>query len=209
MSALYIIAAILLLLYVLSLIRVGAWVEYSHGGLLVKLRVGPGSFQLIPVKSTGEKANREKQKKQKKQPAQSTPQPKQGGSLTLLREFLPVVADAAGQLKRRIRIDVLRLDLVWSAPDPVACALGFGAVNGAVGMIWPLVAQNFHVKDHRIRTMVDFDQGKPTVYLSAMATMTIGQGISLALRVGMSLVKTYRRAKREGNLPKHEQKEAV
>lgn len=209
MRAIYVIAAILLLLFLLSLVRVGAWVEYSESGLLAKLRIGPFFIQLFPVKPKKKKAPKKAGEKKKKQPAQPAEKPKRGGSLTLVKELLPVVADAAGQLKRRIRIDDLKLDLVWSAPDPAACAMGFGAANAAVGMIWPLVAQNFQVKDHRIRTAVDFEQGKPTVYLSAMATLTIGQGVSLGLRVGLRLVKAYLRAKKESNVSTNQQKEAV
>lgn len=209
MRAVYVIAAILLLLFLLSLVRVGAWVEYSESGLLAKLRIGPFFIQLFPVKPKKKKAPKKTGKKREKQPAQPVEKPKRGGSLTLVKELLPVVADAAGQLKRHICIDDLKLDLVWSAPDPAACAMGFGAANAAVGMIWPLIAQNFQVKDHRIRTAVDFEQGKPTVYLSAMATLTIGQGVSLGLRVGLRLVKAYLRAKKESNVSTNQQKEAV
>lgn len=209
MKALYVAAAILLLLFLISLIRVGAWVEYSESGLLAKLRIGAFGIQLFPMRPKKEKKKKQAGKKPEKHSAQQAEKPKRGGSLTLVREFLPEVADAAGQLKRRIRIDDFQLDLVWSAPDPAACAMGFGAANAAVGMIWPLVAQNFHVKDHRIRTAVDFEQGKPTIYLLAMATLTIGQGVSLGLRVGLRLVKAYLRAKKESKVSTKQQKEAV
>ena len=209
MRAVYVIAAILLVLFLLSLIRVGAWVEYSENGLLAKLRIGTFFIQLFPVKPKKKKDSKKTGKKKEKKTTQLAEKPKRGGSLTLVREMLPVVSNAAGQLKRRIRIDDFRLDLVWSAPDPAACAMGFGAANAAVGMIWPLVAQNFHVKDHRIRTAVDFEQGKPTVYLLAMATLTIGQGVSLGLRVGLQLIKAYLRTKKENKVSTNQQKEAV
>lgn len=209
MRAVYVIAAILLVLFLLSLIRVGAWVEYSENGLLAKLRIGTFFIQLFPFKPKKKKDSKKTGKKKEKKTTQLAEKPKRGGSLTLVREMLPVVSNAAGQLKRRIRIDDFRLDLVWSAPDPAACAMGFGAANAAVGMIWPLVAQNFHVKDHRIRTAVDFEQGKPTVYLLAMATLTIGQGVSLGLRVGLQLIKAYLRTKKENKVSTNQQKEAV
>lgn len=207
MRAAYAVAAIPLVLLLISLVRVGAWVEYSEKGLQIKLRIGPFFLRLFPVRPKKEKAAKRAGKERKKRSAQPTEKPERGGSLAPVRELLPIVTDAAGQLKRRIRIDSLLLDLVWSAPDPAACAIGFGAANAAAGMIWPLVAQNFHVKEHRVRTAVDFEQGKPAVYLSAMATLTIGQGVSLGLRVGLRLIKAFLQAK--SKVPTNQQKEAV
>ena len=56
MRTVYVIAAILLLLFLLSLVRVGAWLEYSESGLLAKLRIGPFFIQLFPVKPKKKKA---------------------------------------------------------------------------------------------------------------------------------------------------------
>ena len=214
MTVVYVLAAILLVLFLISLIRVGVWIEFSEGGLAVKVRFGAFYIQVFP----GKPKEKKKEKAPKKKPEQSADKPK-GGALDmakkyapLVKELLPVVADAAGQLKRRIRIDDFKLDLIWRAADPASSAMGFGGANAAVGMIWPMIVQNFNVKDHRIRTAVDFEAGTPTIYALAMATLTIGQGVSLAARVGIRFIRAYLRA-RPGNeqakQTKTEQKEAV
>jgi len=189
MIVLYILTGILLLLCLLSLVRVGGWVEYSQTGFLAKVKVGPFYIQVFPQKPKPNK----KEKSGKKADAS----PKFGGSFDQLKELLPVVADAAGQLKRKVLIRELQMDLIWSDPDPARCAIGFGAANALIGMIWPPIEQNFRVKDYRIRTDVDFNSGKPTVYLLATVTLTVGQVISLVLRFGTQFLKVYRQMKPE------------
>lgn len=205
MRGLAILCAVLLVLFLLSLVRLGAWVEYSEPGLLVKIKLGPLRVQVLPRKP-------KKKREKKPEPELPTPQPqKRGGSLDLVKQLLPTIAEAAGRLKRKIRIDDFRMDLLWSSPDPAACALGFGAANAAVGMIWPLIEQNFKVKDRRIRTAVDFDLGKPTVYLLVCATLTIGQAVAFGIWAAIRLLSAYRhiRPTQKKENTTTEQKEAV
>ncbi len=184
MTAVSILFGVLLALFLLSLIRVGVWTEYSETGLLVRLKLGVIFIQVFPMKK--------KKEKKKKQPSpEEQKKPKKGGSFELVKRCLPLVADAASELKQKISIDEFRMDLLWSLPDPASCAVGFGGVNAAVGMIWPLIEQNFRVKNHRIRTAIDFDRGKSTVYLLAQMTMSVGQLVSFALRLGIRFFRIY------------------
>ena len=203
MIVLYILAGVLLLLWLLSLLRVGGWAEYGRNGFLVKVKVGPVFVQVFPRKP-GRKKKEKKPKEQK---------PAAGGSVEQLRELLPAVLDAVGDLKRKIRIDDLRLDLVWSDPDPARCAIGFGAANALLGMIWPPIEQNFNVKKYRLHTDVDFNGEKPAVYILAQLSLTLGQGISLLLRQGSKVYGVYRRGKPDADTGTKEtithEKEAV
>ena len=204
MTALYVILAVLLVLVLLSLVRVWVWAEYSQSGFLVRLRLGVISVQVFPMKK---KAGTKKKQKPAADPREKQ---KRGGSFELIKESLPLVAEAARELKRKISIDELQIDLLWSLPDPASCAMGFGGVNAAVGMIWPLIEQNFHVRKHRIRTAGDFDEGKPTVYLLAQMTMRIGQLLSFALRIAFKFFKIYQDVnKRQKINQTTQQKEAV
>lgn len=187
MMALYVVLGVLLALILLSFVRVGAWAEYSESGLLVRLKLGIISIQVFPVKKEKQAAKKKSQKPALDRKEKS----KRGGSFELIKECLPLIAEAAGELKRKISIDELQMDLLWSLPDPASCAVGFGGVNAAVGMIWPLIEQNFQVRKHRIRTAVDFDIGKPTVYLLAQMTMRVGQLLSFSLRLAIRFFKIY------------------
>lgn len=195
MKVLIVLAVILLALFLLGQVRLGALVEYGPPGLHVRAKVGPLSFTVYPPKP----------KKRKKEPApaaESAPK-KSGGSLAQVRRFLPLVGEAAGRLRRKIRIDQFLLDFTAAASDPAAAALSFGGANAAVGMIWPLVEQNFNVKERQIRTRVDFTAQRPVVDLRVRATLTVGQ----ALILGLGLARKAMPLLSEGR--EETQKEAV
>ena len=81
-------------------------------------------------------------------------------------------------------MDRLDLELVLAAGDPAAAALAFGGTNAALGMILPLLEQNFDIRRRNIRTAVDFERKTPAVTLGAAVTLTIGQGAALAFHLG-------------------------
>lgn len=193
-------------LVLLSLLPVGARVEYSAEGLQVRLKLGAVFVSVFPMKS-----RKKKVKKPPKEPGENAPAgKKRGGDLALFKECLPLVADAAGGLKEKLTIELLRIDLLWSDPDPAACALGFGAANAAAGMIWPLIAQNFHVKEHRIRTAVDFEAGKPAVSLLAQMSLRLGQLIVFSLRLAVRFFGICGRVRKQQKAKQgSQQKEAV
>ncbi len=178
MTALVVLGSILLCLWLLSLLRVGTWVKYDEAGFVVRLKIGLLRFTLYPMKPRKKRAE-----KATPVPEIKEETPAKGGAFALFRQLLPVITDAAGQLKRKIRIDNLQLDLLWSHPDPAVCGMGYGAANGVIGMIWPLLEQNFNIKDYRIRTGVDFDRGSPAIRVLAEASLTVGQGLGLGLRL--------------------------
>lgn len=191
MTALGILGIVLLCLILLSFLRVGAWLKYDQTGLLVRVKAGPLRFGVYPMRPKKEKKQQAEKKPKAGHPeGQKAPS---GGGFALFRQLLPVISDAAGQMKKKIRIDELQMDLLWSVSDPAACAVGYGAANAAVGMIWPLLEQNFKIKSYRIRTGVDFDRGSPEVRVVAAASLTIGQGVSFALRLLIKFLQARRR----------------
>lgn len=208
MKVLLILGAVLLALVLLSLVRLGALVEYAASGLSLRLKVGPLRFTLYPPRP---KKHRTESRKQKRKKEPEGPQPEKGGGpLALVRQYLPLIADAAGGLKRRLRLDTFYLDFTAAAADPAAAALMFGGSNAMIGMLWPLVEQNFNVKERRLRTRVDFSARKPSVYLYASATLTVGQALSLALRLAVKFLKLHSQSRAGAEPPATDkQKEAV
>lgn len=174
MKLLFILALVAVGLALLSLVRIGVWVTYGPKDLTLRIKLGPVKLTLLPKK---EKKRKKRQKKQKKT---DTPQ-KNRELLPMLRRALPTVAETAGRLKRKIRLDRIYLDVAVGAGDPASAALAFGGINAALGMIWPLVEQNFNIKDRRIRTQVDFSAPRTMIWADAAATLTIGQGVALTL----------------------------
>ena len=191
MKAILILGAVLLALgALLRLVRLGALAEYSAAGLRLKLKVGPLRLMLYPRKpkrprrKAGKSSRREKKREERPQPELG------GGPLALVKRFLPLIAEAAA--------------------DPAAAALCFGGVNAFIGMIWPLVEQNFNVKERRLRTRVDFDAEQPSVYLYAAATLTAGQALALGLRLTTRFLAEFSKYRAEAGSPAtSKQKEAV
>lgn len=193
MTVWIVLGAIAAALVLLSLIRVGGTVEYSRSGTLVHLRAGPLRIQVYPPKprkKSGEKKPKRAKKKSPK-PEEEQPEPKPGGQLSALKAVLPLVADAAGQLRRKVRVDRLLLDVTAATADPAMTAMAFGGINAAIGMIWPLLENNFNIGERRIRTKADFNLTEPEAYLYGAFSLRLGQAVLLALTLGIKFLKLW------------------
>ena len=201
MTGLMILAGVVLSLFLLSLVRLGGGVKYSQDGLYVRVRFGAFSFLVYPR----EKKKKEKSPNPQKETPTQEPKLERGGPLEQVKQFLPLVCEAAGELKRKIQIDRLILELTVAAGDAARTAMAYGYANMAVGMLWPLLEQNFEIKDPQIRTGVDFNAGATSIYINEAVSLLVGQLISFALRFGWKFFKAYQKSK----LPTKTQKEAI
>ena len=208
MTVLKVLLIILLVFWLISLIRVGGRVRYGEAGLFAFVLAGPLKIQLFPAKPKEEKPKKKKPKKEKK-PKEKKPKPEgQPGALSRLMQLLPVVGQVCGALKRKIRIDDLKLDLIWGGSDPAAIALGYGQANAALGMLWPLFDNNFKVKRHSFQIGMDYGRTQPAVELEAALTFTIGQILTLAVHYGVKAliiwVRSGRPVKKRQEVMSHE-----
>ena len=196
MKALLILFVLLLLL---GQLRIGGRVEYKAEGFFVKVRIGPIWVSLFPPREKKKKKERSPKKRDQKQEKgeEKSLQPAPGGSLALVREFLPVIAEAAGRAKRKICVDWIMIDLCWAAADPADTALGFGLANGALGMLWPILEHNFTVKERQIRTRMDYRASKPAIWIGAALSLTLGQAFFLGIRLGWKVLLIVLRNRNE------------
>lgn len=180
---------VLLVLLFLALLPLGGRVRYDEHGLYAALKVGPVSIPMFPPKK--EKPPKEKKPKKDK-PKQADDHPKRGGPLALVRGCLPLIKPTLEGIRRRLTIDLLELHVVWAAPDPADAAMGYGAANAALGVIWPVLWQSFKIRKHSVGIDVDFDAAEPTLYAEAQLTMTMFQLLTLALPLLFKFLKIYR-----------------
>lgn len=178
MNGLHLALILLLLLFLLGRIRVGAQVEYCDEGLFVRVRAGAFLVPVFPVKN---KKPKEKKPEQAKTPA---PKKKKGGQLKLALKFIPLLLDTAKIFRRKLRVDRLEMELTVGDTDPADAAVCYGQANALLGSLWQPVTQFFHVKDGHARVSVDFTADKPTIYILASPSLTIGQILVLALVFG-------------------------
>lgn len=209
MTALKVLLAVLLVLFLLSLVRVGGDVEYSDAGLTARVRVGPFHIKVYPPKPKEKKQPPERKKTKKEPPngpkkePKKEPEKKKGGPLPMVKAFLPLVGDAAGALKRRVRIDNLQISLTLAGrEDAAGAAMNYGYSNMLIGMIWPIFEHNFEVKDYHLHTAVDFQAREPAVYLLAAFSARTGQLVSFAILFGFKFLRAYQRGKSSANTQK-------
>lgn len=198
MTFLKVLLAILAVLWLISLARIGGRVSYGGEGLFAFLLMGPVKLRMFPVVKK-EKAGKPKAKKQKKKTEKSSAAEKhkkehkesQPGTLSRLMKLLPVVGQACGSLKRKIRIDDLELELIWGGTDPAAAALSYGRANAALGMLWPILDNNFKVKRHSFQIGLNYSIAEPVVEIRAAVTLTVGQLVTLGVHYGVKTLATW------------------
>ena len=214
MTALIVIVCVLAVLFLIAQFRVGAVFSFSEDGLFLRLKLGPVKLQILPAKAE-KKPQKKKTKKEKpaqKAPAEGKEKPKRKltDTVGLARQFLPLLADAAGRFRRKIRIDELTLHVIWAASDPAWAAKGYGMGQAVLGALWPPLERGFNIKKHDVRLFVDFTRTRPEFIALAQATLTVGQSLTLALRLGLkalSIYLGYSRENKKQQTDKQEKKE--
>lgn len=219
MTALYILAALLLILFLLGQVRVGCRAEYGARGFYLWARLGPLSIQVLPWKKNPkqEKKKRERSPKKKKtgegkKPSQLKPEPtvleRLGGALDYAQSLLPLILEAAGCFYRRLQVDKLYLEVTAAAADPADAALAYGRAYGVMGAFWTALTQAFHVRDGQGKVSVDFDAPAIRVYCSASLSIKIGQALWLGLFFGFRALRQFLRIRKEKDTEQKHRKAA-
>ena len=203
MRGLWILLLAAAVFWLLGQIRLGVGAEYRAEGLRVWLRTAAWNIQVFPRKKK-RRAKPERPPKQvpEKGDAPKSALPRQiGGALDYARALLPILLEAAGQFRRKIRVDKLRVTVTVGAADPADAAMRFGAANGALGALWGTLNETFDLRDGEARAQVDFDARETTVYALTALSLKLGQMAWLGLYFGCrtlgAFLRTNSRKKQE------------
>lgn len=194
-----VLAAVLAALFLLGGLRVGLRGEYTPETAGAWLRIGPAELRLFP-RPAGKKLDRPKEVQQDRPSGGKQSRPpflSRRGLLKLGRRLFPLLLEAAGQFRRKLQVDELRLRLVAGASDPADAALRYGQANALLGGIWQPVTRAFHVKDGRARVEVDFDRTEPALYGRVSLSLTVGQLAILGLGFGLRALRVLLAVRRE------------
>lgn len=200
MTFLKVLLVILVVLWLIGRVRIGAEARYSAEVFSLRVIAGPFRIGILPGKEKDpeklEKPKKEKKAKKKKAPTKEGEGEKAGPRRKLppIMDLILLAMEAAGGLKRKIRIDRVVVHLTWASSDPADTAVGFGRMSAAMGMLWPLIENNFKVKDHDLGVAVAFDREKPDVDCDLALTFTIGQILSLGVRFGVKFLRLMKRS---------------
>lgn len=213
MNGWMIFALVILALFLLGQVRVGAVAKYDRDGPEVRLRLGPARIKVFPlpkkektpeqVKKQKEKkaaadAKKAKKKEEKKTKAALEKKPiteKIGGALDLAQELLPLALEAVGCLWSKLVMDELEVCLTVGGPDPADAAMLYGQANGALGALWKPLNQAFHVKEGRAHVELDFNAQSMTVYVRAALSLKIGQILWIGVYFGCKALVGFLRCR--------------
>lgn len=194
MNGWMVLGCVVLVLVLLTLIPLGARGQYGQEGFRMDLVVGPVTIGVYP--KAKKKRKKSKARKEKKGEPQKKPVPPKSklslGSWHTFRRYLPLICEAAGELRRKMVVRKLNIHLVWADKDPASAAIGYGMINGVIGGLWNLIDHSFRVKDHKFVVDLDYEKKEPQVQLQAVLTLTVGQLISFGIRYGMKFIATQR-----------------
>lgn len=185
----------LAVIVVLAMLPLGASVIYEESGTGVWILAGPWRIRIYPRKK------KEKPEKPEKKPANKTGKktakqtsaevPKKGGSW---KDFLPLVhvgLDFLGDLRRKIRVNRLELNLCMAGDDPCDLAINYGRANAAMGALLAGLNRAFVIRKQHVNIDCDFQAEEMTIYARLDATVTLGRIILLVCRYGVRGLKTY------------------
>ena len=197
----------LVILVLLAVLPLGASVLYDEDGPRVRILAGPVKIQIFPLKK---KQKKEKSTKAKPQKAKKTaakgekqkpfPNPKTGGSWT---DFLPLVQvglDLLNDLRRKLRVNELKLHLTMAGDDPCDLAIGYGRMNASLAALIAQLERFLVIKKRDVHIDCDFCASETVILARLDLTITLGRILAIAVRYGIWVLTTFLKIKklREG-----------
>ena len=192
----------LLILFLLAILPLGASVLYDEDGPRVRIVAGPVKIQVFPMKK---KAKKDKPKKEaKKKPAKAekpakkpAPKPESGGSWT---DFLPLVRialDLLNDLRRKLRVNELKLHLTMAGDDPCDLAVNYGRMNASLAALIAQLERFLVIKKRDVHIDCDFAADETVILARLDLTITLGRILSIAAVYGVRGLKTFLNIKKQ------------
>ena len=199
------------IIFLLAILPLGASVLYDEDGPRVRIVAGPVKIQVFPMKKKPkkEKTKKEKPKKEKKpkkaqaegEPTEEQPEPfpkpKTGGSWT---DFLPLVRialDLLNDLRRKLRVDHLKLHLTMAGDDPCDLAINYGRMNASLAGLITQLERFLVIKKRDVHIDCDFAASQTVILARLDLTITLGRILSIAAVYGIRALTTFLKIKKQ------------
>lgn len=189
MTALWIVLALLVLLTLLNLLRVGVSAGYEAQAFSVSARVGPLTIPVWPRPPAEEpkKPKKEKPPKEPKAPQEQTKE-KELDFDTILA-LAKLALKAAGSFRRKLTVELFRLVFVAGSSDPYDTAMQSAYVQAALGSLRPLAERALHIQERDVQVGADFTADKPRIEARLTLTIRIGQIVAIGVVFGVGYLK--------------------
>ena len=182
----------LCILFLLSILPLGASVRYNADGLVLKVIAGLIRIPILPAKKKDAKPKETKEKKPKadkpKQKKAEAKEKEKGGPIT---DFLPLVKtglELLNSFRKKLRINCLQVKLIMAADDPCDLAVNYGRANAAMGSLWPMLERVFVIKKRDVQIECDFESAETVIIARADVTITLGRLLGMLFFYGIRAV---------------------
>ena len=196
MSGWFVLGIVLAVFVLIGCIPVGVDASYHENALALQLKIGLFTMQVLPVKPQKKKAVSSKKKSAANKPDAKPVRTKkqlQMPKLTLqdILALADLACDTLGNLRRKLRVEVLVLHVTLGGSDPAKAAILYGRAWALIGMLNPKLEQLFVIKKRDIQPILDYNEKEMKVDAHLALTITIGRAISLAGRAGVRFLKLW------------------
>ena len=205
MSGWVIFGIVLAVFVLIGCIPVGVDARYSRNELSLRLKIGLLQMQVLPAKPKKKQAAPEKKQaapKKKQETAKQAAAPQKPAAtkkkvsmpkLTLadILELVNLACDTLGDLRRKLRVEILTLHVVLGADDPAKAAMQYGGAWAAIGMLDPKLGRLFVIKKRDIQPILDYNENETKISAQLALTITIGRALSLGLKAGVRFLKLW------------------
>ncbi len=144
------------------------------------------------------KPKKEKKSKQARAATASGEKEKnKGGSV---KDFFPLIRtglDFLGELRRRLRITRLEINIILGGDDPCDLAVSYGKTWTAIGNLMPHLERLFVIKKREIQAQCDFTAERSHVFARAHIRLTTGRVLCLAVKYGVRALKQFMKLRNE------------
>ena len=195
----------LVIVILLAILPLGASVLYDEDGPRVRVVAGSVKIQVFPMKKKPkkDKPKKEKFKKEKKKPAQAGekqkpfPKPKTGGSWTDFLPLVQVALDLLNDLRRKLRVNELKLHLTMAGDDPCDLAINYGRMNASLAALIAQLERVLVIKKRDVHIACDFTASETVILARLDLTITLGRILSIAVRYGVRGLTTFLKIKKQ------------
>ena len=196
MSGWFVLGIVLAVFVLIGCIPVGVDASYHENALALQLKIGLFTMQVLPVKPKKKKAVSSKKKSAAKKPDAKPVRTKkqlQMPKLTLqdILALADLACDTLGNLRRKLRVEVLVLHVTLGGSDPAKAAILYGRAWALIGMLNPKLEQLFVIKKRDIQPILDYNEKEMKLDAQLVLTITIGRAICLALRALVRFLKLW------------------
>lgn len=189
---------VLTLLWVLPL---GVSAVYDRKGGRVWVVIGPVKIPLFPRafrKKEGTQTPSPSRKNSKPSPKPESRQTRSGGSVAQFRPWLDFGRELLGDLRRKLRVNRMELELSLAGDDPCDLAVNYGRANAALTVLVEQLERWFVIRRKHIQVNCDFAGEETVIYARLDLTLSLGRLIGLVVRYGIRGLNVYQSMEKKG-----------